>query len=116
MIYHKDWLIRQIEQMVDAITHLISGVQTTATWTQTFEAEQREQIEKYLRAGEICEAENWLYENLDTADDRWLLLAAEFYRTLNNMTDEYLEEHDFSREEIADSIKDICQQFDFPII
>lgn len=116
MIYHKDWMIRQIEQMVDAVTHLLTGIQTAATWTETFELEQREQIEKMLRAGDICGAEDWLYAHLDPADDRWLVLAAEFYRALNNMTDEYLREHNFSREEIADGIKDICQQYGLPIL
>lgn len=116
MIYHKDWLIRQIEQMVDAVTHLLAGVQSTATWTETVALEQQEEIEKYLRAGEICEAENWLYEQLDPQDNRWLVVAAEFYRTLNNMTDACLQEHNFSREEIADGIKYVCHQYGLPIL
>lgn len=116
MIYHKDWLIRQIEQMVDAITHLLANVPTTATWTQTFELEQREQIEKMLRAGEICGAEDWLYENLTPDDDLWLHLTVDFYRSLNEMPEDYLREHNYSREEIADGLKYVCQQYGLPIL
>lgn len=115
MIYHKDWLIRQIEQMVDAVTHLLMNTATTATITETTELESREYIDKMLQAGEICAAEDWLYERLDALEDSVLRLAVYFYSSLNQYSDSYLEEHNFSREEIASGLKDICYQYGYPL-
>lgn len=116
MIYQKDWLMRQIEQMVDAITHMLIQTATTATITETVQPELREEIEKHLRAGEICEAEDWLYLHRDVEDIQWLNLSVLFYARLNGFSDEYLKAHDFSREEIHEGLRESCSAFGLPMI
>lgn len=115
MIYHQDWLIRQIEQMVDTVTHLLMNTATTATITETTELESREYIDKMLQAGEICAAEDWLYERLDSSDDGIFSLAVYFYSCLNQYSDAYLQEHRFSREEIASGLKYFCDRYGYPV-
>lgn len=115
MIYQKDWLMRQIEQMVDAVTHLLLQTATTATITQTTVLQQREEIEKLLRAGEICKAEDWLYESRNADDPRWLQLAVSFYSELNHCSDAYLTEHNFSREEVLDGLREVCGAYGWTI-
>lgn len=79
--------------------------------------ETEEQKEALLRLrgmadeGKINEAENRLFETADYGDLSELKLALLFYSYLNNMTDECLEEHDFSREEIERGLADIAQKY-----
>lgn len=66
--------------------------------------------------GEINEAETLLFNELDTHyDEQFLLVAIKFYDKLNELTDEKLNECNFSRSEILDGLKEIkklCEEKD----
>ncbi len=67
-----------------------------------------------LEQGKINEAENLLFENLDTDNKRYMELALDFYERLNNFEDDFLEENNFSREEIEEGLKEIFKKFKVP--
>lgn len=115
MIYQKDWLIRQIESMISAIAHLIAGTTTIQEDTASLELELRDRVANAVKSGQLCDTENWLYENLDSGDDLWLRLAVYFYSEANLQSDSFLNAHDFSREEIASGLKDVCETYGLPI-
>ena len=90
MNYHEDWLMRQIEAMVSAVIHLIfhtsqepEQVETEMNISHTVDSGKRDTITDFLQKGQICEAENWLYENMDEDDVSWLNAAVYFYSELN---------------------------------
>lgn len=112
MIYQKDWLMRQIESIIAAIMHFLVSTQKPESDVQSLR-EYTEEIDRFLKAEDICGAENWLYNNTDEQDITWLRVAVYFYQSINAYTDEYLEEHNFSRDEIITGLKDMCERFGF---
>ena len=115
MYYHEDWLMRQIEAMVSAIISVIfhtspksEDIVTEIKISDTVDPGQRDTIITFLQKGELCEAENWLYENMNEDDISWLSTAVHFYSEINKLSDEYLATHDFSREEIESGLSEVC--------
>ncbi|MFA6947630.1 MAG: DUF6483 family protein [Eubacteriales bacterium] len=62
-----------------------------------------------LSAGDICGAENYLFENFMAGDD-YILAALDFYQRLNGMSDEELAARDFSRDEVREGLCDILKK------
>lgn len=73
------------------------------------------EIQDLLREGNICKAEDMLLEELDKDNKRTLELALDFYGRLNNMSDDYLEEHDFSRDEVQQGLEQVAKVFGVPL-
>ena len=120
MYYHEDWLMRQIETMVSAIISVIfqtspksEDIGTEIKITDTVDSGRRDTVIAFLQEGKICEAENWLYENINENDISWLYTAVYFYSEINKLSDEYLAAHDFSREEIESGLSEICVLYGF---
>ena len=120
MHYHEDWLMRQIETMVSAIISVIfhtspksEEIGTEINISDTVDSGRRDTIIAFLQKGEICEAENWLYENMNEDEISWLNTAVYFYSEINKLSDEYLAAHDFSREEIASGLSEVCGLYGF---
>ena len=120
MYYHEDWLMRQIEAMVSAIISVIfhtspksEDIGTEINISDTVDPGQRDTITAFLQKGEICEAENWLYENMNEDDISWLNTAVYFYSEINKLSDEYLAAHDFTREEIESGLSEVCGLYGF---
>lgn len=68
-----------------------------------------------LKEGKINEAENMLFEEVDTNDIKYLELALDFYNRLNEMDDEFLENNNFSRKEVEEGLKDLLKEFGISI-
>ena len=120
MYYHEDWLMRQIETMVSAIISVIfhtsqksEDIGTEINISDTVDSGRRDTIIAFLQKGKICEAENWLYENMNENDISWLNKAVYFYCEINKLSDEYLAAHDFSREEIESGLSEVCDLYGF---
>ena len=120
MYYHEDWLMRQIEAMVSAIISVIfhtspksEDIGTEINISDTVDSDRRDTIIAFLQKGELCEAENWLYENMNEDDISWLNTAVYFYSEINKLSDEYLAAHDFSREEIESGLSEACGLYGF---
>lgn len=63
--------------------------------------------------GEINEAENILYEELDEKNLEYLKMAVLFYEHLNKMSNDFLEKCDYSRQEIADGMKHVIKMYGY---
>jgi hypothetical protein len=68
-------------------------------------------IHRLISENKICEAENLLFEKLDTGDRNYLTLALDFYQTINRLSDEELEKQNFSRNEIQEGLQQILKKF-----
>ena len=83
------------------------------------EAVPLEVLEKYKKLismiddGQINEAENLLLDGLEPDSRAYFELALMFYEKLNGKTDEFLEEHDYSREEVTDGIKYVADFYGY---
>ncbi len=62
-----------------------------------------------IDAGEICEAENQLLQKLQVSNTADLKVAIDVYAYMNEKEDEFLEENNFSRQEIEWGIKQVIR-------
>jgi hypothetical protein len=119
-VIHKDFLVRQIEFMSEAIACTVLNKESAIK----YETQGESQIELYLLCTllydlienkSVNEAENLLFEKIDPNKNDHLTVALEFYSKLNSMTDSELEYADFSREEIAKGLHEVKALFNLSI-
>jgi len=115
-MYYKDWFMSQIRMAIQAIARLVFG-STDATYELRDESDRTATDMFHLRLcgllneHRIDEAETLLFDMIDADNRDHLLVALDFYRRLNDMDDDELEEGNFSREEIERGLNDIKTQF-----
>ena len=111
-MFEQDYIMRVIRQVIRMIIMLLFHFDIDQDDEKLQkEMEQQETLEPLLNLvdrGEIDEAENRLYELVDGEDKQKLKTALLFYNYLNDKEDSFLEEHDFSRDEIRDGVKRVA--------
>jgi len=120
-IHQKDWMMRQIEELVEFSSRIFwrRGFleYTVSEDNQTANDLLYIKINKLIDDNNICEAEDVLfsaYGGGDNLDFDYLSVVLSFYNRLNGMTDKFLEENDFSREEVYDGLNDMLKNFGLP--
>lgn len=119
-MYEHDYIMRLVRDLVRFIARNFLGKEEVK-----YEIIDEENFSKtdllhrqllfLIREGKINEAENLLFEELDTKDTKHLELAIDFYNRLNEMDDEFLESNNFSRQEVEEGLKAIAKEFGIPI-
>lgn len=113
MEFENDFVMRQIRDMVRMLAKIILG-KNTATYEYHEETECIEADNLYtnlihmVNSGNINEAENILSDKLERDKERYFEVALGFYDYLNTLSDSFLEEHDFSREEIKEGVQNLA--------
>lgn len=109
MFFHEDWFMRQIEMLISAIIQMLSKDGESQESEQDLEV--RRQTEQLLAKKDICAAENYLFEKAEqlSGNPVFLKTALDFYSQVNKMSDDELEQHNFSRDEIYDGVREICR-------
>lgn len=110
-----DYILRQIREMVRAVMKMLFQVEAQELTPEVIEnKDQRKELENLIalmEEGNIDEAENQLYEMTCDGDREKLKTGLLFYYKLNEKTDEFLEENNFSREEIMTGIQDLAERY-----
>ncbi|MCH5317929.1 MAG: hypothetical protein J1E05_08130 [Eubacterium sp.] len=114
MFFHEDWLMRQIEMLVAAILNAILSKRSRTNTVTEEENTKLSAIGELLDKNEICEAENLIFALADEKENDIELLndAVKFYQTLNGKSEEFLNAHDFSHEEIKEGLGALCSRYD----
>ena len=111
----KDYIMRMIKEVVRILFSFMLGKNYTPV---EMEKENRYEVSgKSLKdyidmidQGEINEAENQLLEDIDYSDKDNIAAAALFYQYLSEKSEDFLIEHDYSKEEILDGMKRLVQR------
>lgn len=116
-MYQQDWIMRQIRSMGQAIARMIFGKDSVKyELTDETNSEKTNLLYKelldLLEFLKINEAENLLFEKMETGDLKYLNIALDFYSRLNELSDEQLEKGDFTREEIKIGLNDALKLYD----
>lgn len=110
-----DFILRQIREMIHAVMRMLFQVNASELSPEVIEdASARTVLEKLLALtdeGRIDEAENQLYEMTCDGDRQNLEIGLLFYYNLNGKDDDFLETHNFSREEIMTGIQDLADRY-----
>ena len=114
-MFEQDYVMRLIKEMVRAILKLLFHADTESPTVELLEnKEEKETLENLLDMiddGKINEAENRLYDLISDTDVNSLKIALLFYSYLNNKTDDFLKENDFSRDEIKSGLENVTDSF-----
>lgn len=105
----KDYIMRIIKEMARVLFSLMLGKKYVAVEMERnngYEVSGRKlnELLDMIDRGEINKAENLLLENLDYSDKGSVSAAALFYQYLSEKDEDFLIEHDFSKEEILDGM------------
>ena len=110
-----DFILRQIREMIHAVMRMLFQVNASELSPEVIEdASARTVLEELLALtdeGRIDEAENQLYEMTCDGDRQNLEIGLLFYYNLNGKDDDFLEIHNFSREEIMTGIQDLADRY-----
>ncbi len=115
----QDYIMRLIKEMVRTLLKLIFHIELDNPLTELFkETEKKNTLQNLLDmidSGNINDAENKIYEitsdvnALDAKEN--LKTALIFYFYLNEKNNEFLESHDFSREEVKQGLMDLVDRY-----
>ena len=61
--------------------------------------------------GEINEAENILLGDFPENTPGYGIMVADFYQHLDEFEDDFLEEHDYSREEVLEGLESLAEEY-----
>lgn len=120
----KDYVMRIIHEMVRTILKLLFHIDEETEQELIFlDGDNRDFYQRLCQMaddGKLNEAENLLYENLESEagveEDKNLenlKLALAFYDYLNTKSNDFLDDNDFSREEIRDGIKNVLNMYGY---
>ena len=116
MFMQQDWLMRQIEMMIAAIIQLLSrkagkeySLKDELKQNQSTELQQK--LTNLLNEGQLGEAENLLFFELEEGDESTLAVAIDFYQQANTLSDKELEEQGFTRSELLEGLSDVAEQY-----
>ena len=114
-MFEQDYVMRLIKEMVRAILKLLFNIDKELATVELLENKEEKETLKNLfdmiDDGKINEAENRLYDLTSDTDMNSLEIALLFYSYLNDKTDDFLEENDFSRNEIKLGLENVTDSF-----
>lgn len=114
-MFEQDYVMRLIKEMIRALLKLLFNIDTDSPAAELLkDTEEQQTLEALLDMideGRIDDAENKIYEITEDADKRNLEIAVLFYAYLNDKSDEFLELHNFSRDEIKSGLQDISARY-----
>lgn len=106
-------LLERIERAFESLALVLKnkGVaeceELNAQEAQTEDALAWQKLRELTAEGRICEAENYLFDCLEAGPTPLKLKVARmFYQEINQLSDEQLSQHGFSRQEILDGMWD----------
>ena len=115
-MYEQDYIMRQIRDLVRFLAKVFlkkdSAIYELPDMGQYTNTDYlHKELLFLLSQGKINEAENLLFENMNINNKRYMELALDFYGRLNNFTDDYLEENNFTRKEIGEGLEELIKEF-----
>ncbi len=111
----KDYIMRIIKEMVRVLFSLMLGKQYKSVELpeeNKYEVSGKslEEFKKMVNEGFINEAENILLESIDYSQKREVLAAILFYQYIGEKDNDFLEAHNYSKEEALDGIRRLAEK------
>jgi hypothetical protein len=114
-VLEEDYVMRLIKEMVRAVLKLLFNIDTDSPTSELLEDSEEKTVLNTLLAmvddGKVNEAENEIDEMTENRDQNNLKVALLFYSYLNGKSDEFLEENNFSRDEIKEGLETIVSRY-----
>ena len=108
MIEDKDYIMRLTHEIARMLIRLIFGRDIDKEDELPVSVERLRQFKNLtamIDGGQINEAENQLLDELDPDSQSYFEMALRFYEKLGCKSEEFLEEHGFTQDEVVDGMK-----------
>lgn len=111
----KDYIMRMIKEMVSVLFSILLGKQYVSVDEERkngYEVSGTDlnDLLDMIDNGQINEAENLMLDDIDYSDKKGLAAALLFYQYLSEKKIDFLQDHDYSDEEILDGAKQVLQK------
>lgn len=111
----KDYIMRMIKEMVSVLSSIIFGKQYVSVDEERkngYEVSGTDlnDLLAMIDNGQINEAENLMLDDLDYSGKKELAAALLFYQYLSEKKKDFLQDHDYSDEEILEGAKQVLQK------
>ena len=111
----KDYIMRMIKEMVSVLFSVLLGKQYVSVDEERkngYEVSGTDlnDLLDMIDNGQINEAENLMLDDIDYSDKKELAAALLFYQYLSEKKKDFLQDHDYSDEEILDGAKQVLQK------
>ena len=114
-MFERDYIMRLINEMVRALLKLLFHIDTESPYEELAEDANEKstlnELRRMVDAGLINDAANKVYELTKSGEKPDLKIALLFYSYLNGKSDEFLEGHQFSRDEIKSDLTDLAERY-----
>ena len=114
-MFEQDYIMRLIKEMIRTILKMLFNIDMETPTTELLKNEEKkaalETLLNMVDDGDINEAENKIFEIVEAGKRESLELVLLFYSYLNDKSDEFLAENNFSRKEIQDDLKYILSKY-----
>lgn len=116
MALKQDYILRLIEEVINVLIKSIKENDDSVEESNDLSDNTNKKLEyliKLVDQKKINEAENFLFENLNLENAEDFEIGMLFFKYLNEKDDLFLEEANYSREEISEGISDLAKEYGF---
>lgn len=116
MIEDKDYIMRLTHEIARMLIRLLFNRDIDKEDELPVSAERLQQFKRLtamIDDGQINEAENELLDEMDTDSQSYFEMALCFYEKLGCKSEEFLEEHGFTQDEVVDGMKYIVDCYGY---
>ncbi len=111
----KDYIMRMIKEMVSVLFSILLGKQYVSVDEERkngYEVSGTDlnDLLDMIDNGQINEAENLMLDDIDYSDKKGLAAALLFYQYLSEKKKDFLQDHDYSDEEILEGVKQVLKK------
>ena len=114
-MFEQDYVMRMIKEIARVLAKILFNADSETIEEELTEDKETQQtlteLFDMIDEGLINEAENIIYEISEKGIKTDLQIVLQFYSYLNDKSDLFLEEHNFSREEILSGLRDVTAQY-----
>jgi len=114
-MFEQDYIMRLIHEMIRTILKLLFNIDTDSPTADLLgDSEEKAALDTLLDMadeGKINEAESIVYEITENLDHKSLEVALLFYSYVNEMPDEFLEENNYSRDDVKQGLMEIASRY-----
>lgn len=118
MFYDKDLIKNQVETLVNVASKILFAKNEVVYEASEDSSDPMDdlyvELNNLIENKEFGDGEDLIFDNFDISNDRYLILAIDYYHRLNEFEDDVLEDADFEREEVRDGLKDLMKKCGIP--
>lgn len=117
MALKQDYILRMIEELINVLVKTLKDEDKDVLVDENNNGSNDNELYIYLKSlvddKKINEAENYLFERLEENNKKDFFVGMSFYKYLNEKDDEFLDECNYSRDEIVEGMADISRMYGY---